>query len=188
MPVIAGVFRMTLNWTGPNGHAANVLHVRNVAGTPGGANTALDTNATAAMWTLVANTAVVTSVECLPLDGVGSTVVMTPTAARWTGQAATEANQAVSALISLRTGLRGSRHRGRLYLPYIAEGVVTTGFVNGGSLTTTQTAWNTFRTAMAASSYPLVVASYAHADANDVSQLIAESPLATQRRRQDRLR
>jgi hypothetical protein len=103
---------------------------------------------------------------------------------KWAGATTGESIPQVAGIIKLQTGLRGPRHRGRVFLPFICEGAQSNGTLAltgdpGG-------AWTNFIVAMIASLTPLGVASYVHSDWNAAGGAIAETKSATQRRRQHR--
>jgi len=190
LPVIANVFRVSLEWTHATlGHAANVLHFLGTPGTASGLWTALDANVTAAMWEPVPNGADITEVKITPLDGVTATATHSPgEAARWGGGATAPGVPATCALVRLATPLRGASHRGRVYVPWVTEGTQTEGTLNEATRATMAGAWATFRTDMDTDGYTLQVASYLLEDSATVTSLSVDDKLATQRRRQSRLR
>ena len=90
----------------------------------------------------------------------------------------------------MKTAHRGRSHRGRIFLPFIAEDVSTKGVLTGSVAAATTTAWNTFQAALEAhgGGWQVDVASYKLATSEIVTNFICESMLAVQRRRQERLR
>jgi len=122
------------------------------------------------------------------LDGVSAT--QTFTGGNWIGGSASgDMIPQVARLIKLQTGFRGRSRRGRVFLPFVAESAQNGGNMIGdsaGPLVTT--AWNTWRGDLIADGFNLVVASYKLEDAEDVTVCTAETPTATQRRRQSRNR
>lgn len=190
LPVIADVYRVTLNWTGAGRHAANVIHLQST-GTVAQTYTSLDALVTASMWDSVRSSMSVDTVEVLPLDGsAGSTIFSTGRPAKWSGvQSSGDFMVAPATLVDLYTGLRGAQHRGRIFLPFPAESAAADGFLNSGNRTTMQTAWTTFATALVGRTpaVGLVVASYRHASASGVTTINIRSALATQRRRTKQL-
>jgi hypothetical protein len=189
LPVIPNVFRVALNWVHTNGQiAVNVMHVRTTLLTTVGIEALLNTAWSATQITLVSNAAKVDHISITPLDGASATAVFVETNARWTGGSTDLPIPAAAQVVSLRTALRGRSHRGRLYLPFMVEGNFANGSVSTGSNAAIQTAWDSFVTGMATGTAPLVVASYLHATAENVTKAACEFVVGTQRRRQSRLR
>lgn len=197
LPVITNVFRCALEWDcGAAGHAVNVIHV--LASTPpevpGAVFTALDNWVTRPMWDLQSDQAVVNNITITPLDGTSSSQTFsTGGVAKWSGNGGSGPTPAVANIIKLQTGLRGRDKRGRIFLPFVAEGEMDKGKADPTALAAIQTAWDTFNTNLAAGGglvdpFILGVASYKHSHFQGLSSLVAESALATQKRRQDRLR
>lgn len=187
LPVIADVFRVALNWIDldSNSNAVNVMHIEGVGKSSDDLNTALEAHVTSAMWTVVANNAYVQEVDITPLDGSSATSVYAKSpVAKWTGVATTDSIPQVAGLLRINTALRGRSRRGRLFLPFLAEGVQNHGVI--GVISTTTTAWTTFDAAMTADGFRLGVASYLHADFEPAVSEVLEAKTATQRRRQKR--
>lgn len=190
LPVIADTLRVTLNWTGPNGtSAANVMHFRGSGIDPTELMALLTNNFVANLFNAVATTAVIDTVHIIPLDGTSATQEFdAPNTALWKGETVSSPVFPDSVVIKLRTGERGRSKRGRVYLPFPAEGAIDLGTVLTGSLGAMQTAWETFRSSMEEDLCPWVVASYKFASALEVESLLVEGALGTQRRRQSRFR
>jgi len=149
----------------------------------------VDANVTAAMWGCVWPTATVNHISVTPLDGSSATYQLNTSGAKWTGSAAAgDPIIAAAAMIKLTTSLRGRSNRGRLYLPFVCESVQQGGTIIAGTVTSMQTAWNSFLTAMVAAGSQPVVASYLHAVQHPVAAYTVETFLGTQRRRQTRIR
>lgn len=190
LPIIANTFRVAFNWTSATTgqHAINVMHFRTSVLNAGTLLTLIDASVAATMWNATTGLWAVTRLDCTPLDGSSSTQQAATTGAKWTGNGgALDFVPALAQVVSLRTGLRGRSNRGRVYLPAVTEALQTAGTLNF-SLATQQTAWNTFATAMSVGTAPLVIASYLHATAANVTSQTPEAVCATQRRRQSRLR
>lgn len=192
LPIIGSTYRVVLNWTQAtiSQNAVNVLHVQKTSSTASAIATAFDGAVAAGMWQPSINTASVTSIEVTPLDGVTATFVLATSGAKWAGvQSTGDVLVAPAGIVSLRTTLRGAKNRGRIYLPFIGEAVQSSGQILSGTVTTWQTAWNTFlNTAIPAAGMTLVVASYKYATAAPVASISCEAFLGTQRRRQTRIR
>jgi hypothetical protein len=194
LPTITNVFRVALTWTESGGqHAVNVMHIRDDSGGHGAGQlmTALDAHITANQWLTVVNTAVVTDVAITPLDGSSATQHFNPaTPAHWTGGNPPDFSPASAAVIKLTTALRGRSHRGRLFLPFVSENIMSNGVLNSTTAANVSTAWVAFDTAMTSNAPPwsLGVASYKLSQFNQSTDPVCEIILATQRRRQGRLR
>lgn len=189
LPVIANLYRIALKWSnGALATAVNVLHVQAPTLNSADVWAALDANVTAGMWNSQGASAYVFEAHVTRLDGSTATFQAAPTGAKWTGIQTGENIPALATIIKLVTATRGPAHRGRLYLPFVAEASTSYGTMVGAIRTGQQTPWNTFLTAMAAANAPLVVASYKHASASLVTAVLVESVFGTQRRRQTRLR
>jgi len=203
LPVIPFTWRVTLNWqddtTGQI--AANVLHIRNTGGDndDDALTSVLDAAVDSQQWDPMADAWEMKFFEMLALDGVSTTAVHVPANPLvWQGHTGGQYDPAVSCVISLRTGVRGRANRGRIYLPSPAESQRGYGRLTDGSETTAAAAWanflNDLNTGVGGSTWELVVASYDRkhnglgAHATPVSGLTVEPVLATQRRRQSRLR
>jgi hypothetical protein len=202
LPVIPGVARVTLNWITDNTsqHAVNVIHIAAPSTPPVQADVfeALQDAVSTNMWIMQSSHAVIDTVDVLNLDG-SSAVVSFPTGhgAVWSGSGDAAWSPQVAALVKLQTGVRGRSNRGRVYLPFVANDSVTDGTLNGANVALAQTAWTNFLTTLAGDPdgpFPLVVAAYdrrhggAGAGATNVSHVVFESEIGTQRRRQERNR
>lgn len=190
LPVITNVFRTTLNWQVSGGPAAHtVMHFFQATGGAVAVKNSLEANVTAGMWSPLLSTCTCTSLNILPLDGSSATIVYsTSGGSKWSGSNAGDIAIAPSVLIKWNSATRGPRARGRSYLPYPTENSVANGTLSGTLVTSMQTAWNTFLTAMTSGNTLPVVASYVHAQSYPVIAFTVESLLGTQRRRQQRLR
>lgn len=128
-------------------------------------------------------------VSVLPLDGTSASYTSTP-AVGAAGGASGDMTPQVAVLVNLKTALRGSAHRGRIYLGPVGESVTGNGVMNSGTQVTMQAAWNTFLSTCAAATpgVELVVVSRKLLTTNLVGAINVELTLATQRRRQSQLR
>jgi hypothetical protein len=159
---------------------------------------AIDNNWTATMLVAVNAGQHISEISVTPLDGVSGTFIhLTGSGSRFAGGQAGDFSPASAMLMKFVTGLRGRDNRGRIFLPFIGEPSMINGFVDETDRVAMQSAWRDFRTNLsvdATTPCEMVVASYdrlhggASAHATQVATIIAESPLGTQRRRQDRLR
>jgi hypothetical protein len=190
LPVIDDVFRVAVLWQDANSPqtAVNVMHVFADTGTPTSVAAGLDAAANAGMFAAMSNAIVATEFAITPLDGSSATEFFTPDPAKWTGQTSGDYAPQVAALVKLRTGLRGRSKRGRVFLPFTAEGAQSNGTLTGSKVTTMQTEWDAFVAQLLSDNNPLVVASYKLASSANVTSEVVESETGTQRRRQTRNR
>lgn len=191
LPVLEDVFRVALNWEHAGQHAVNVMHIQSISGgsNANDAFTLLDDQLASNMWSSIVADAHITSVDILPLDGVTPTQVFPTTDdAWWSGQSGGDAVINAPVLVSFRTEVRGPRGRGRVFLPFTSEAHIDDGFLASDVQEPMQEAWQQFVDDVFAEDWQLIVASYTHSTISVVGNVIVELPLATQRRRQDRLR
>lgn len=191
LPVIADTYRVAFNWvqSGLGLGATNVMHFRKSGTNPAALAAILDGDVAAAMWSCQGTNSKIHSLQITPLDGSSVSFPFdTGSPAKWSG---TDANNApvpnVSNIIKLLTAKRGRSYRGRVYLPWVDEDRQGAGKVDAGTLPTLQAAWVAFNAAVTADGYEWVVASYTHATAEPVVAVLAETYIATQRRRQVRV-
>jgi hypothetical protein len=195
LPVIADTFRIAMHWTdGAGQNAVNVIHTKSAASAVASdVMELLDDTVTSNMWPSVATGCHVDDVAITPLDGTSATAHFSPgTPGNWTGGAGSaEYEPQISVIVKLTTLHRGRSFRGRVYLPFTAESVVSKGAVDPTIAGDITTAWQTFVGALESdptTSSSLVVASYKLAVATDVISVLGEAEAATQRRRQGRNR
>jgi len=189
-PTISNVYRVALKWqgSGVTRPAVNVMHIRKASSSALAVWTEVDAKVTAAMWGHTAAGTSVYEVDVTPLDGTSATAqYATGSPAKWTGSAATsDVIPQVACIAKLGTATRGRSFRGRLFLPFLCEGVTFYGTIQASTITSMQAAWNTFFAALTADSYELVVASYKLSSATAVTGVVIENRTGTQRRRQQR--
>jgi hypothetical protein len=170
-----------------------VIHITAEAGTPSAGDIG---DAIVAAWPNHMMTGIPASVamdyiDVTPLDGT-STTVRTPTgsAGEFVGEQTGDWSPQVASVVKLQTGLRGRSFRGRVFRPFTAEETASDGFLDNANVLLLQTAWENFIASLAADAFSdtLVVASYKLAEKTPVVAVSAERALATQRRRQSRLR
>lgn len=190
LPVIPGTYRLALNWQAAGGQtAANVMHFSAETLTASEVIDSFISGSGTGLWGSVATAAVVTDIACTPLDGHSATVHRIPgDEATFTGQSGGPWVPAAAVVVKLTTADRGRSNRGRVFLPFTTEGVMTDGQVDSGTVTAMQTAWDGAHSAWTALNLILVVASYKLASEHTVIATFVEPTLATQRRRQGRLR
>lgn len=202
LPVIPNTYRCALKWseTSSGQTAVNVIHIKaNGSGTTAtDAFNALNVNVSVSMWGCAVSSASITEVDITPLDGTSGTISFnTAGSTHWAGSAGGDWIPAVAALIKLGTPLRGRQHRGRIFLPFTSEAAVANGSILLSSVTVVTNAWVAFQAALVAMSpteWSLGVAAYdrAHSGAGagfeGINAVALERAVATQRRRQERLR
>lgn len=193
LPVIANVFRVAIAWDRNAGVApVNVFHVRAVSASLAGdvLNTVLEVEAAHHdMWECLKSGTTNDSVTVTPLDGSSAGAVGKITGTRGAGGGDTI--PAAAFVISIRTGQRGPRGRGRLYIGPCVEDDQSNGVCATSTRDTMQTAWNDFATDLNdALTTPVHfgVASYVHSDFHESVSIVCDSIVGTQRRRQDQLR
>lgn len=190
LPTIANIYRVTWDWSmGFSLQAHNIIHFADtgLSGSEADLFAALGDNLTGAMFQTMANQSSLVGIDILPLDGSSSTTDH-PLDGTLTGLGSSEGIAQASTIVSLYTGLRGPRHRGRVFLPFVAEGSQNGGVLGTSDLAAQQAAWNAFLADMDSSNWPIAQASYVHADAHPVTAVTVKRVVGTQRRRLDQLR
>jgi hypothetical protein len=170
-----------------------VIHLRRTIGSPTPTDIYGDiTSATTQdMWRSVSTDAKILQLAITPLDGTSATQTFSPFAdhgAKYEGGATGDTIPAVSALVKATTSARGRSHRGRVYLPFTTEEINTNGQFASSPFAVSLTGWTNWISNLLSTDSKMVVASYKLATASDVQHTVPEPTLATQRRRQGRLR
>jgi hypothetical protein len=191
LPVIAGVTRVALNYVlASGGTATNVIHIFGVL-EPAPLADAIEAavpDTGSAMWGTMSSSARVSSLDLLPLDGATATYHRElDTLAQYYGQGGGPAIIAGCCLVRCQTATRGRSNQGRIFLPFVGESVYDDGRLDSTSVDDVTNGWNAFNTALNVDSCTVVVASYRHRDAHEVTSFSARVKAATQRRRQERL-
>lgn len=184
LPVIADIFRCVFRWTQGAGGAnpINVMHIAGVTSTASDVYDSIDVSVTRDMWQWVPGSEAVFAIDITPLDGSSATQTFpTGSGTKWQGEAGGDSIPQGAGLIKWTTAKRGRSYRGRTYLPMVAESQQAGGTMQ--NVSTVQTAWEAFRVSMATETNPVVVASYKLSTAEIVTAVLAETSLATQRRR-----
>lgn len=189
LPVIANTYRVAFNSQDVPMTSTNVMHFRKA----GSSSAALAAAIPAAMvgheFEAMPTSWHVANLAITPLDGSSPTTHYSNAAVSpWQGHSAGDGVPQVAVIVKMTTLFRGRSYRGKVYLPDVAEGVMANGQLNGAVQVTMQTSWSGFLAALTAAGWAMVVASYEHSFANDVQTVNVEQALATQRRRQTRLR
>lgn len=191
LPVITNVFRVAIkHFVAASGeHTVNVIHLRSSVGTLASLQAALDAHGTAAMWGELNSSYASTSITLTKLDGTSASVTYTPaTPANWAGGASGEEIPEAAAGLTLNTAIRGRSYRGRIYVGPVTEAQCSGGNLLSAGVTAHTAAWNTFLADMAAVGWDLVVASYLHATAQNVTLVVGRLGIRTQRKRLLRVR
>ena len=164
------------------------MHFHAAGGTIATVWTALNANVTQNMWLHTLNTAAVNTVTITDLTvSTASQQFSTGRPLKWSGgTGAGDVAPQVAAIVKELTAGRGRSKRGRLFLPWCAENQIQDGKLLAATVTSMQTAWNTFYSAMNAANVVPTVASYTHISDELVTQFLVESLLGTQRLRQPR--
>jgi hypothetical protein len=189
LPVITDTYRVALNWEHTDGsHATNVIHVRQSSTTPSAVLTHIEAALQANQFQVVSTGGRVTNAQITPLDGSGATLdTATSGSAGWSGGSSGDYIPQVSAIIKETTALRGRSFRGRVFLPWVGEGVQASGALISPFAGNLTTAWEGFVNALLPD-MELVIASYKLASAEAVENIRCETETGTQRRRQERNR
>lgn len=186
-PVIADMFRVVLTWLNVSGaYGVNVLHVSAPGMDETDVYTAMNNDWQNAQQQTMSDDSDMDAVSVQALDGVSAEVLF-PSFGDSSGQTAGDAVLQAATLVSLRTPLLGARHRGRVYLPFTAEGALVNGALDGTARDTQQTAWEDYRTNLIANGLALAIVSYKFGTAAAVTSLSIPQYPATQRRRIQRL-
>lgn len=191
LPNIAGVWRVALNWKGPGAlRAVNVWHFRRAAASASEVFDALSTALTREMFDPVSSACSVEHVDITPLFNQGATQSFAGAsrAPKWQGANDGDPVPAACGLVLLHTAKRGAANRGRVFLPFVPESIMSAGKLSDAVVLETTTGWSQFLTTTSTGGLPMVVASYKHGTAEDVTTVTVEAPLATQKRRQNLLR
>jgi len=193
LPVISNVYRITINYASANGIAPrNVFHLRS----PSGDVTEIADRITDAaqdqpMMTGMSPDFTPPNFSIIPLDGSTATSVHDFPEGCWsTNSSGGQISPASAAIVSFRTGIRGPRGRGRVFIGPLNEDTIEDGFFIGDNLNDLPNAWIEFATALATGDPAMVlgVASYVHEDFEALTTINTPQLLGTMRRRQDQLR
>jgi hypothetical protein len=191
LPVIADCFRVAVDWQDVSGtsplSATNVMHILGPGATALQVLLALNSEAVPDMFDSQCLSTQASQFTVLPLDGSSVAAVGNPNAL-WKGNRSSTPLPSTAALLKLTTAKRGRSYRGRLFLPFVAESRADGGLLPAALSQTA--AWVLFSNNLHAYAplLSLAVASYRHATAEAVTNLAVELALATQRRRQSRVR
>lgn len=196
LPTISQVVRGTATGLTARGTRwANVMNFRCTSGAPTPSDlVALDVKLAAMydqsitfggqrgwLW-FCTTTTTMDTVKLLPLDGASASTVFSHALAGHV--AGTSMPTETSLVLTLRTGLRGPRHRGRIYLPPQAIGSNdTNGTAFAADIAGHLTMFAAWQVALQGVNWELAVASYKHADWNLVTSFSMDGDFDVQRRR-----
>lgn len=188
LPTIADCFRVAINYVEQaSGHTAtNILHVLGPTADEDDVFDSFNDHVANAMWETSSDGTNVVEVVITALDGTPDGRVYGPSALTgdWpTGSGSTDFNPQVCSLVKLATGATGRSGRGRIYLPWLQDALVSRGIITEASSDAQTAAWVTFANDLVTDNLALAVASYTNASAAQVLNLATESQSATQRRR-----
>jgi hypothetical protein len=211
LPVLPDTFQAVIDWSATGGQTAkNVMYFAfTESGDDAALAAALDDNVTANMFHTISSEASAATCSIRAMDGEAAPQPFPLT--NWNGTEGEEWVPATACCLTLYTAVSGRTNRGRLYLPFTAESVQDDGLFIGDASTVVTPAWNAFLTAMAADGWVMVVASliteHTHTvhnedgsvtrgvpvgaavpHTNPVTRIAQQVVVATQRRRQSRLR
>lgn len=193
LPTIANVYRVTLNWapTGSLRGAHNVIHIRAAASDEAEVAADLDD---AVQPLLAANNPFAVldgdyecvDIDVMKLDGVSAQQTFVNAGGPWTGGGTGEELFGLAGVVSLHTTQRGPRGRGRVFVGPTSEGELFNGLFPAGTAGGVPANWQMLQDNLAG--FPvtkaLVVASYVHADAHDVTSFSMSRVVGHQRRRE----
>lgn len=182
LPVIADVFRVTMGWSAGSTPMANVLHfyapTLNETDVKDVFLPVLDPDMVAAM----SSGCHLTSLAVLPLDGSTPTET-TELDGTFTGLGNDQWIPQQAAVVSIKTATRGRSHRGRIFLPAVAESSQLAGQIDVGAIDLMQAAWETALDSWAAGGILLGVASYKLETFEPATTVVCKIRSGTQRRR-----
>lgn len=194
LPTITDVFRIKLNWNATAGVTpVNVFHVRVPSATASQVATTISGSLLSASgrnpFEVLSNGYICTTMQITPLDGHSAGTDHGFTTAL-VGSGSGELINAGAAVVSFKTTQRGSRGRGRMFIGPITEDKQGGGVINNTAQGHMALGWGDFINNIQTQSVPgtMVIASYVHQDAHDVTTVRVDNLLGTVRGRQDQLR
>lgn len=194
LPTIADTIRVGVEGTNGAGHKwANVLHFRKAAITTYPAAIAVLDPLLLAHYTVASGvnaswkqyaptTSTLDQFRYTPLDNSSASTIVTHAVIG--AIAGEELPDNVALVVSLHTARRGRSYRGRVYTgPYTENSNGPGGAPTANDVLHLAGQWNAFIAALIGSGLTLVVASYLHATAEDVTACTVDGRWDTQRRR-----
>jgi len=186
LPVIANVFRCTINGTAFGGVTPhNVFHVSAPAVDEAEVGAALVAACQDGQMACVKAGHEPASFTVLALDGTSAGQLISrdpgdPQMCLASGDSLPE----LAAVLRITTARRGARGRGRLFLGPLVEDEVENGILDvTGDNGDIPAKWATFASELAGSGITMGIASYAHADFHAITGLALDQHVGTQRRR-----
>lgn len=187
-PIIADVFRCTLNWESLNGVAPrNVFHVSAAAMSVTEVMAVLQANVYDAMFGCMVSEQLLGTITVLPLDGVTAGLEEPPTDPT-AGTSEGQVSPASAGLLKIKTLVRGPSARGRMYIGPVAESAMADGVLDPTIAGTMISSWYEAIGAWSTAGLTFGVASYTHLVFHPMASMTIEPLLGTQRRRQDQIR
>lgn len=191
LPIIPDTFRVTFNWNTAHGVTPrNVMHFRDPSHSATEVNVAsvLDANVQANQWAGMCIDFHFDTYSIIKLDGLGATHVI-PYAGSGTNNGGTGGDCIPNgaAVVSFKTGLRGRRNRGRIFLGPIGEPAQADGLLTSTIQNDHQLGWDAFLSGMQTGGIWPVVASYRGDIAHDVQTVTARHRLCSMRRRLEQI-
>jgi hypothetical protein len=186
LPIIQDVYRVTFNWTGTESDI-NVKSVQHFKTAQIAADLVTDLGAAvqANQFGYTEDSCEANTCDVIRLDGTAAT--SHHNLANWTGTGgALDTVPSLGPLVLGSTGLRGPANRGRLFLPSVAEAVMSNGLLDAANATAMTTAWTGFLNALDAVAVEWGVASYQHATFVQYTAVTVPRKLGIIRRRRNR--
>lgn len=199
-PNLPSVSRVVCHYTAATGGvtAVNVFHVLSSGATALDVFNRFTTAWQAEQLALVGVGIRLSSIDITKLDNSTATETFSTVGTKWDGTAAGEYSPAVAILIKYSTGFRGLASSGNTYVPCVGEAAQENGRLLPAGLPGQVTAWTTFVNTLTTQTIPLQIVSYgrfdhptlpdAPATNHTVTAVSVDPILATQRKRQSRLR
>jgi hypothetical protein len=194
LPIIDRVYRIVAPFAGGPSDVSpvNVFHVRALTGIASAVGSLVASAISGRggnMWKSLYGGASCSSIMVQPLDGHTAAFpvpVITPASGTGSG----DRLHGLATVVSLHTTQVGARGRGRVYIGPLGETQVVNDQMDPTVQSSMLAGWGNFINDLNAGtpSTQLVVASYKHADAHDVTTVRVDNYVGVQRRRIDRLR
>jgi hypothetical protein len=147
LPVITDMFRCTFNWYGAQENYHNVLYIQCASGLASDVGPAVAASLHSAQFGPISQTFSLNDMDVLPLDGSSSTTRYSFSSPMTGGSGSTAWDPALSAILTLQTGVRGSANRGRLYLGP-SNAAVFSGGSYTSSLSALASAWTSWQSSL----------------------------------------
>jgi hypothetical protein len=190
LPTISGVYRITLDWNTNVGITPrNVFHVRKNGSNEVEVSDIILGDAVDHLFAPMSASWDCPELAVLKLDGTSATQFFPIDSGTFLGgTTGSDVIPQACAVVSFHTLQRGPRGRGRMYVGPISENQQAQGALNTTTSGDMAVAWAEFISNLSGDDCSLVVASYVHSDAHDVTSFNIDALIGTQRRRLDQLR